>query len=627
MKPLSLALLMLSFCLMSATANAYDEDTHFYATYSLARFAGIEHEVATKLALSAQWMDECFLSDPTSLILLPFDGIKKRRLLHFPSIRNGNDIAVANQDEGFGFEELKGLRKKISDHLIKKYNFDVSGVTLHTTTVPNDPFASGLIREGLREGDLMKAGASLHVIEDSYAHAGTSAEIGHTSFWHWPDRPFENQDSIQKYFQMTGTVLKAMVAIRAQLPDSAKDCTLKVGAKTNCTMTAGELNAAYSAIPSVQRTVSIDVLKSVEYIRPVLQKFIEKAVSVKYLKAGKDYNAMIDEVLTENSFNIGNADPKNSLDAYMVLERFIRKLVMKQGGTHVGEYLDVEQLPRDMNLITDPHIRTLQYIENNGGINAFLHEVTRSLLIGYVPINLGTFHREEAENDHAMTRPLEMDIRNANMQKLIFELYGVKLQFVHNNTSDDKGFGKEVTMNPVAEPKIENPQPGVVYATFSLAEKNRFDHMVFNYLFPSMGDDALKAIVRFVILMKHGPEGLKGAGVKEAPQTRTEWFWGLPGRLIGWATYYLGTADEAAQFLGNIKQYEQALLKDLFTSRLVPVGDERFYQNMYGFETYKVERRGIENNPGLYPEFFGPHDAWSKNITSAALNNQPSQLR
>ena len=52
--------------------------------------AEFDHEVATKLALSAQWMDENFLSDPTSLIILPFDGIKKRRLLHFPAIRFGN---------------------------------------------------------------------------------------------------------------------------------------------------------------------------------------------------------------------------------------------------------------------------------------------------------------------------------------------------------------------------------------------------------------------------------------------------------------------------------------------------------------------------------------------------------
>ena len=102
----------------------------------------------------------------------------------------------------------------------------------------------------------MKAGASLHVIEDSYAHAGTSAEIGHTAFWHWPDRPFESALTIEKYFEMTQTLFKAMVAIRAQLPDSGKDCSLhSTGSTANCNMSAEDLAAAYHAIPEVVQTV------------------------------------------------------------------------------------------------------------------------------------------------------------------------------------------------------------------------------------------------------------------------------------------------------------------------------------------------------------------------------------
>ena len=36
------------------------------------------------------------------------------------------------------------------------------------------------LKELVKAGDLMKASASIHVIEDSFAHAGTPAESGHT---------------------------------------------------------------------------------------------------------------------------------------------------------------------------------------------------------------------------------------------------------------------------------------------------------------------------------------------------------------------------------------------------------------------------------------------------------------
>ena len=66
-----LVLFALALSLISVTARAYDEDTHFYATYAMARYSGISHEVAVKLATTTQWMDECFLSDPTSMIFYP----------------------------------------------------------------------------------------------------------------------------------------------------------------------------------------------------------------------------------------------------------------------------------------------------------------------------------------------------------------------------------------------------------------------------------------------------------------------------------------------------------------------------------------------------------------------------
>ena len=51
--------------LLPSAAKAYDEDTHFYGTYAMARYAGINHEVASRIATTAEWMDESNLSDTT----------------------------------------------------------------------------------------------------------------------------------------------------------------------------------------------------------------------------------------------------------------------------------------------------------------------------------------------------------------------------------------------------------------------------------------------------------------------------------------------------------------------------------------------------------------------------------
>ena len=98
-------------------AHAYDEDTHFYGTYAMARFAGIKHEVATKIALSAVWMDESYISDPTSMIFLPMTGIKKRRLLHFPSTRIGGKLSADAQKRVFAIP-MSDLIKSITEKVV-----------------------------------------------------------------------------------------------------------------------------------------------------------------------------------------------------------------------------------------------------------------------------------------------------------------------------------------------------------------------------------------------------------------------------------------------------------------------------------------------------------------------------
>src|SRR4051812_46584052 len=79
----------------SLAANAYEVDTHFYATYAMARYVGIGHEIASQIALSAQWMDETNLSSP--FLLLPVSGDHARRLFHFCGTRKDGKFPGLNR--------------------------------------------------------------------------------------------------------------------------------------------------------------------------------------------------------------------------------------------------------------------------------------------------------------------------------------------------------------------------------------------------------------------------------------------------------------------------------------------------------------------------------------------------
>ena len=155
-------MVVVGLCLSSTQLLAYDEDTHFYSTYAMARHAGIKHEVAEKIALSAQWMDESFLSDPTSMMVLPITGIHKRRLLHFPSLRRGGSLSAAAQQKVLGFDNFEKTHLALINWAIKFLGYEgdaqqLQTLNLWTATEADDPFASELFMEGLKEGDLMKA--------------------------------------------------------------------------------------------------------------------------------------------------------------------------------------------------------------------------------------------------------------------------------------------------------------------------------------------------------------------------------------------------------------------------------------------------------------------------------------
>jgi hypothetical protein len=441
----------------SVPALAYDIDTHFYGTYSMARFAGIRHEVALKIATATQWMDESYISDPVSMILLPQTGLKKRRLLHFPASRLANKLTVDQIKIPF-FDPSSNLPLKVL-----------------TETEAEHEFATELFTEGLMEGNLMKAGAGLHTLEDSFAHAGTFSELGHAHFWHNVDRPFIDEANVEKYFMMTRAVFKAMVAIRSLLPMDAIDTSNYGGTTTaNYLMTAEELADIYKAVPAVRATVSRKILNDPSYVRFALENVFQRAKKANYVKDG--YQSYLGQ------FNPGE-------DTY-------------QAAASVAKVLP-EQLVDIRTVLTDtgynPNVDA-KYILSLGGISDLLGQVMLKFITGIVPRPLTVFHLAEKEEDGPLW-VRELDLRVANMRALVYQMYNTDIYFVKNNTGSETGFLKEISKSPEAKPNLPKSTNGVEYVTYSLSEKAEFNQIIFSFLFPKLADytkDQLPLLAEFI---------------------------------------------------------------------------------------------------------------------------------
>ncbi|RYZ76320.1 MAG: hypothetical protein EOP05_05380 [Proteobacteria bacterium] len=479
---------LLSLMGFSPNAHAYDEDTHFYGTYAMARYAGIRHEVATQIALSAQWMDESYISDPTSMIFLPITGIKKRRLLHFPSSRIVGSLASDTQMKMMGLNEMTDVQKQIAEEIAKRFDVDnkLTSLTFMTETMEDHPFASELLMEGLKRGNLMMASAAIHTIEDSYAHAGTPAEMGHAAFWHWPDRPFS---SPEKYNRMEHGVFGALVAIRTMLPAEAIDCELSLAPipsqVPNCQMDAKLLADNYAATSAVTEVISTDILKDPEYVAVAINDILVRGVKAKYLNLNTSQIRTI----------IASLPKTSERDAYDSLELLMRNLVKKEINSGPG-IVNMKYILADMGRLR-PNASDREVINyaKSFGTNDLLRRLSEELLLWKVPAPLSDTHRMEVEDDKSPIRAKEMELRIRNMQKLIVNLFNQKIQMIPNPTKDDVGFAREVLMDRTAESKIPVDKE-TAYVTFNLRERNAWDKMIFSYLFPSFKGEELKLVVQ-----------------------------------------------------------------------------------------------------------------------------------
>jgi hypothetical protein len=436
--PKAIVALSLMLGLSGITARAYDLDTHFYGTYSMARFAGIKHEVALKIATGAQWMDESYISDPTSMILMPTVGVKKRRLLHFPGSRVANKLTI---------DRLPSILDPSSGMPLKSF----------TETEADHEFATEMLTEGLMEGNFLKASVGIHTLEDSFAHAGTIAELGHAHFWHHPDRPYADQASIDKYFKMTRSVLRAMVAIRSLLPASGVDSDVRFSdSGPNSSLNGDQLADIYEKLPEVRHTITKNILNEPSFVRFALANVFQRAKQVDYVRAG--YQGYLEK------FNPGE-------DAYEAVGTIVKSMPI--------DLINVPQILKD----TGRPDATDDYITSMGGKEELLAKVVRDLLSGIVPRLLDVYHRFEKEEDGPVWNK-ELDLRVANMRAMIFTLYQKDIFFVHNQTKTKEGYLKELARDHAANPVLPLPNGKTKYVTYSLQEKYKFDQMIFSFLFP-----------------------------------------------------------------------------------------------------------------------------------------------
>ena len=388
------------------TARAYDVDTHFYAMYAMARYSGIGHETASLLALYTQWMDESPVTDPVPSnaflgAIKAQEGAYKRRLLHFPSDRVADEFTAASM----------------------KFN----GLNLFTETIPDHPFTGELFMEGAREGFLMKAAASLHVLVDSYAHAGTGALAGHAAFWHHPDRPFND---MELYKLMCRSVFRMVTAIRFLIPREALDKDLRSlpGGQFNYEADAQTLADSYLSLPEMMGAVSRNILTSVEYKRAAVQFFLNYGIRAKYLyptvnvaywmeQVRYDDDRYPEDLLTEIAQKLAVLDLQN---------------IVAAKGTKKAPVLYINRVEALRVHGYDPTDKYFEiFIQNPEVRNKMIQTIVHQVMTGHIARRLTPFHKIDKEEDETEPmRKLEMDLRVGAIKKAIASLFGIKIHFV-----------------------------------------------------------------------------------------------------------------------------------------------------------------------------------------------------
>ncbi len=242
----------------SPTVHAYQTETHCYDTYEMARRVGFTNEYAKFFCTGAEWVDQGIMSTPMSP--LPITGELLRRLYHAPT----------------RFFQAQNVTQ--DGH---------ASAQITATAEPNHPVASRLLDEGLRQGNWFKLALAIHVLEDSFGHAGYWTTLLHLYSGHNPDRTWM---AVAKYKEMTGVVFQALLAIRAVAPDEALEPWAREARKQPL-----DLNE-YKKLENdhwqdVEKLIARDYLRDPRYTPKVVDYILRLAKAKGYLNPIFDVNA------------------------------------------------------------------------------------------------------------------------------------------------------------------------------------------------------------------------------------------------------------------------------------------------------------------------------------------------
>lgn len=302
----------------------------------------------------------------------------------------------------------------------------------------NHPLASRLLWGGISTGNLLKASMSLHIIQDTAGHAGFTAETGHATDGHHPDRPWI---AIEKYRNMLDLAFQALVAMRRLAPDEALDPQFRGANKSISDGDALALAASLWEDNDFRETVSRDIFRFKPYTKPSVEYIIGKAQQDGLI----DKNVKIEDLYPADS-EYTDANGKG-LTAQEVLTNWVVKLrhqeiqkgiivdgsifdmaVMKQ----LGHGVTYQALINAEN-IKDPAARAkrLQALMPETLRKELVRQVVKNMTRGQIPMQLDQYHKVEFEAEGPV-RALEASLRINALRLYIFKKYNVNIEFESN---------------------------------------------------------------------------------------------------------------------------------------------------------------------------------------------------
>ena len=485
MKKTIVALTLIVSTLLSNVAQAYDIDTHFYATSLMLIFCGVKPAIAFKIAAAAQWIDE-------SPMTTPMLGERQRRLFHFPQELTDTQLPLPSDAEiKVFFQKLMNQIPNEQDLIefksdFAKHDSETDAFSMHSRDVVHgqefhalagvirdNPFAYNLAFYGAIRQSIWMVGGALHVLMDSFGHSTFSAALGHANAGHAPDRPFQYWE---KYEKMVNSVVHLMTHVRKLLPKEALDPNFILPGinKPSLDATAEEIDQAFIQNPDIKAVLARDILRSPEYTRYVVGSLM---LSLYKLGAILDENEMARVASNSSLYNQG----KDSYEIFSdLIEGYLRmpevdraqvfdlNIVRKNITGSISLGRRIEAVIADRSQIAGEKEKVIKEIAS---------EIAETMLLTLVPTELKKERSFLVEKENIF-RKLEMKLRIENLQGLIFKFVGQKVVFTADNPRKAM---KEVLENASDMERAVKALNETEIVTLSKNEKLRWTWQMFRY--------------------------------------------------------------------------------------------------------------------------------------------------